>query len=203
MSYVNVAKTLYQRMVQDSPNQLSNYAKVLFHWDNFSKFLPHLHAKINGCYKNLSLTLDEIDWDDVYPHLLTYAQTTDPQDRRLPEPLDSLEKAQAHLLNYLGAYFVHLHLLARYRESNFLRAQTGSWMYKSNLQLAPRYPVERPYDEASINVKMLGNEERDQAMANYFVDQSPDLNWQAQARHAEKMAENYWTNGGWGLRDLV
>lgn len=196
MSATKVANKLYARLAQDVP-ALSDYAKVLFHPSNFSQFLPHLHKKINGCYQSFSLTFDEIDWDDMYPHLLSYTRTADPVGTHRERHLMTLKDAHVDLLDHLGDYFVHLSIGSQQKYNNFLREQAGTWAYKASMAIAPRYPMERPFTESTLGGKLMAQDEHDNAIETYFVSKSPYVNALDRAKETEKFTYSFFENGGW------
>lgn len=195
MEYQKLAKTFFDGMVRDVPT-LSDYAKTLFHPKNFELFLSLLHRRINGCFQSYSLTVNEVDWDEVYPFLLDYAKTADPiKDRQ--HPLLTLEDAQTDLLTHLGDYFVHLSISSQHKYNNYLRKQAGTWAYKASMAIAPKYPMERPMCETSVQTRFLGNDERDQATEQYFFSKNPYQNAIERAKKTEEFANNFFANGGW------
>jgi hypothetical protein len=178
---------------------LSDYAETLFHPTSLVKFLPHLHRRINGCFQAYSLKINEIDWDELAGHLALYAKTADPLDPARVLPLKTKQDGQRDLLNSLGDYFVHLSITSQYNHNNYMREQAGDWAYKGGHRIAPSMPMERPFDEACIGAKMLSNDQRDEAISDYFVHKSPYQNAMERAKKIEQENDNYFQNGGWGL----
>ena len=192
-----VAQTIYNKMVQDLGHGMSAYAKTIFHPQSFQVFLPHLYRRINNCYQSYSLKFEEIDWDDIYPHLLSYARTTDPVSEQRESYITSMDGAYADLLNRLGDYFVHLSMATQQKYQNILREQAGTWAYKASHAIAPKYPMERPFTESTTGSGFLGRDNADQAMENYFVSQTPYLNALDKAAETEKFTNSFFEQGGW------
>lgn len=192
-----VAQSIYSKLVRDINHRLSDYAKCLFHPQQLERFLPHLYRKINGCYQSYSLKFDEIDWDDIYPHLLSYAREADPVAEHREVYITTMAQAHVDLLNHLGDYFVHLTMATQQKYQNILREQAGTWSYKASHAIAPKYPMERPFTEGITQGKMLGRDDADQAMENYFVSQTPYLNALDRAVETEKFTNSFFEQGGW------
>lgn len=196
MKHEDLAKTFYMRMVRDVPN-MSAYAKTLFHPQNFAPFVPFLYRKINGCIQSYSLKFDEVDWDRLYTFLKEYAQVTDPiKDRQTP--LVTLQDAQTDLISYLSVYFRDLQLRTEQMYRQYLQEQAGTWAYKATMPIAPKYPMAHPLNEATLGGKLLGQEEANKAMEDYYVNKNPYENALGQkARDTEAYMNNFFQNGGW------
>lgn len=189
------SSSIYTKLSQDIPN-MSDYAKAIFHPANFVSFLPHLYNKINSCFQSYSLTFDEIDWDDIYPFLLKYAQVADPVGQR-EQYITTMEDAHRDLLHFLGDYFVHLTMATQQKYNNILREQAGTWAYKASRAIAPKYPIERPFNESTLGNKLLYQEEHNQAIEDYFVSKTPYMNALDRAVETEKFTNTFFEQGGW------
>lgn len=184
--YRKVAQRIYAQLDREL-SRWSDYARVLFHPQNFAKFLPHLHRRINGCFQSYSLQTNEVQWDRLYPFLLDYARTADPNHKKLTRPIVTLQDAHTDLLRHLEDYFVHLSIGSEHRYRNYLREQAGTWAYKASMAIAPKYPMERPLDEATIGGKLIGNEERDSGLEEYYFSKNPHANAMVRALDTEKL----------------
>lgn len=191
----NTASSIYTKLTRDVSN-MSDYAKCVFHPTTFATFLPHLYHKINSSFQSYSLKFDEIDWDDIYPFLLTYAQTADPIGQR-EQYITNMEQAHQDLLHHLGDYFVHLTMATQQKYNNVLREQAGTWAYKASHALAPKYPLERPFNESTLGDKLLHQEEQDSAIESYFVTKTPYMNALDRAAETEKFTNTFFEQGGW------
>ena len=192
-----VSKTIFRQLVRDLGHNMSDYAKSVFHPENFNLFIPYLYRKINDCYQSYSLMFEEIDWDDIYPHLLSYAKTTNPVSEHRETYITTMEEAHADLLNYLGEYFVHLTMATQQKYQNMLREQAGTWSYKASHAIAPKYPLERPFTEAVTQGQLLGREDANKGMEEYFVSQTPYANALDKAAQTEKFTNSFFEQGGW------
>lgn len=193
-----VAKKFYLQLKRDIP-KLSDFANVLFHPQHFAPFIPYIYRKINASIQSYSLKFDEVDWDHLYPFLRDYAKETHPVHGR-DKPLETLQHAQLDLLHYLGTYFRDVQLRTEHRYRMYLSAQAGSWAYKATMPIAPKYPMERPMDEATVGAKLLSQEHANKGVEDYYVNQSPYVDaYGAKADKTVEYMDNFIQNGGWGV----
>jgi len=195
MQHEELAKRFYLRMVKDVPN-MSSYAKVLFHPQNFAPFLPYLYRKINSVIQSYSLTFDEVDWDRLYDFLKDYARTTDPVQAR-QNPLLTLQDAQEDLLTFLAPYFRDLQLRTEQMYRLYLGDQAGPWAYKATMPIAPKYPMAHPLDEATMGAKLLWQEHANKGVEDYYINKNPNVGHEKKADDMIDFLDNFFENGGW------
>lgn len=186
---------MYLRLLRDAP-RMDDYAKALFHPTNFAPFLLVLYRRINSCIQSFSLKFNEVDWDRCYEFLLEYARTADPvKDRHTP--IATLQDAQTDLLSFLSKYFRDMQLRTEQMYRQYLQDQAGTWAYKATMPIAPKYPMARPMHEATTGGKLLGQEEANRAMEEYYVSKNPYHNAVQKAKETEEYMNNFFENGGW------